>query len=117
MRAATNIRPVAFSADGQYLASGGTDRTVRIWDLETNGEVHSLTGHTADVTAVAFLPGDDLVISGGYDGAVRLWDVRTGACRQQARIPGPYAGMNITGVTGISAARRDALKALGAVEM
>jgi len=121
MTAVTNIRPIVFSADGQYLVSGGIDRMVRIWNLENDVQLHSLAGHTADVTAVAFLPAagsqeDTMLISGSYDGTVRLWDIRTGDCRRMVRIPGPYEGMNITGVTGISAAQRASLKALGAVE-
>ena len=111
-----NLRPVAFSPDGKYLVSGGIDRMVRIWDLEKDVELHSLVGHTADVTSTIFLPDGDRIISSGYDGTLRLWDVQTGACLQIARTSRPYEGMNITGVTGISEAQREALKALGAVE-
>ena len=111
-----NIRAVAFSPIGQYLVSGGSDRMVRIWDLEDDIERHCLAGHTSVVTSTAFLPDGDTVISASYDGTVRLWDVQTGTCLQTASIPGPYEGLNITGVKGISEAQRVALKALGAVE-
>ena len=47
---------------------------------------------------------------------VKFWDVASGVCLQILRAPGPYAGMNITGVTGISEAQKVALRALGAVE-
>jgi len=36
---------MAFSADGQFLASGSVDNTVKIWDVETCQEVHTLRGH------------------------------------------------------------------------
>jgi WD40 repeat protein len=54
--------------------------------------------------------------SGGADETIRLWNVQTGACLQTFRAADPYRGMNITGVTGITAAQRSTLKALGAVE-
>ncbi|MBX3050310.1 MAG: hypothetical protein KF753_02480 [Caldilineaceae bacterium] len=119
MAMVTNIRPIAFSSDGKRLVSGGIDRIVRVWDLENDREVHALEGHTADVTATLFMPGGTTVISCGYDGTIRLWDVRhadSGRCLRELHIPGPYEGMDITGVTGISEAQRTALLALGAVE-
>jgi hypothetical protein len=45
-----------------------------------------------------------------------LWDVASGRCWKILRLPGPYAGMNIPWVTGISEAGKAALKSLGAVE-
>ncbi len=44
-------------------------------------------------------------------------EVGTGVCRATLRAEGPYAGMNIAGVTGITEAQKAALKALGAVEV
>ena len=47
------------------------------------------------------------------------WDVTpagAGACRQTIAMEDPYTGMNITGATGITAAQKLALKALGALE-
>ena len=47
---------VAFAPDGLTLASGGVDRLVRLWDIETGRLLHSLRGHTADIRSVLFTP-------------------------------------------------------------
>ena len=73
-------------------------------------------GHTHTIEALTFSADGLLLASASQDETIRLWDVTTGACRQILRAPGPYAGMNITSVTGISEAQKAALKALGAVE-
>ena len=59
---------------------------------------------------------EDLVASSSADGTLRLWDLKTGKCVATMEPAGPYAGMNIAGVTGITPAQRATLMALGAVE-
>ncbi|HUK88483.1 MAG TPA: hypothetical protein VLT85_12525, partial [Terriglobales bacterium] len=44
----------ALSPDGRWVASGGSDATVRLWELATGRELRVLTGHTDQVAAVAF---------------------------------------------------------------
>lgn len=110
------IYSLAFSPDSALLASSSGDRTVRLWDTADGRLRAVLSGHSETVYKVAFAPGGDFVVSCSFDGSIRFWDVQTGACVNVLRVEGPYAGMNIAGVTGISDAQKAALKALGAVE-
>lgn len=72
---------VSFSADGQHLASGSGDATVRIWDTQTETPKLTLSGHRSWVMAVAWSPDGQLLASGGMDNEVRIWDPHTGKMR------------------------------------
>lgn len=74
----TEVTALAISADGKHLLSGGRDRLARLWDLQTNKQIHALRGHTDAVRAVAFAPNGKLAVSGGDDRALRIWDLSTG---------------------------------------
>lgn len=72
--------PVAFSPDGQYLASGGgvIDNTVRIWRLSDGAMVQSFP-HTDRLYAIAYTPGGQFIASSGRDNRIRLWRVSDGS--------------------------------------
>src|SRR5581483_997993 len=91
------VLEIAFSPDGRFLASGGVEGTVKLWDLATGEERATLTRHTGPVEAVAFAPDGNTLVSGGghKDGTVRLWDIRSGAQRTLFNIV-PPVGTTIT---------------------
>jgi len=76
------VKAVAFSPNGQLIASGSKDKTVRLWDAATGAERRTLKGHSGSVSAVAFSPNGQLIASGSGDGTARLWDAATGAERR-----------------------------------
>ncbi len=72
------VQTVSFSPDGKYLASGGSDKTVKLWDPATGKIVRSLRGHSKGVTSVFFSPDGKYVMSGSPDRTVQVWNVETG---------------------------------------
>jgi len=116
----SNIRRLAFcpATNGApfLLASVSEDQTVRLWDVQREQCRHVLRGHSQYVLSVAFSPDGTVLASSSFDQTIRLWDVESGQCLRILRPPGPYAGLQIRGVTAISAARWAALMTLGAVE-
>ncbi|PTA43211.1 trypsin-like peptidase domain-containing protein [Micromonospora sp. RP3T] len=69
-----SVTAAAFSPNGRLFATGGQDRSVIFWDVDTAEPVSDpLTPHLSGVTAVAFSPDGELLASASDDGTVRLW--------------------------------------------
>ena len=107
---------VAWSPDGSTIASGGGDKNVQIWDVSTGKCLQVLQGHSNRISSLAWSPRGNILASGSSDRTIKLWDVKTGKCLKTLIADRPYEGMNITGVTGLTAAQKLTLKALGAVD-
>ena len=69
------VYTVAFSPDGKFLASGGDDNAVILWDVADENEYEAFIQHNKAVTSVAFSPDGKLLASASLDGYVRLWYV------------------------------------------
>jgi WD40 repeat protein len=67
-------------------------------------------------SAIALTSNGQILASGSSDETIKIWDVGAGECLRMLRAERPYAGMNITGATGLTTAQKQALKALGAIE-
>ena len=69
---------MAFSPDGEILATVSQDSTVRLWDATTGNPIRTLTGHTGGVNSVAFAPDAQTLITGSSDGTVLFWELTPG---------------------------------------
>ena len=69
------VLAVAFSLDGQLLATGDHGGTVRIWDVQNRQVIARLAGDTTSVRSVAFSPDGRTFASAGYQGLIKLWTV------------------------------------------
>ena len=77
---------MAWSPDGERLASGSWDNTVRVWSAADGRELAKLNGHSNTVTSVAWSPDGERLASGSWDNTVRVWSAADG--RELAKLNG-----------------------------
>ena len=76
------IYEIAWSQNGQILASCSEDKTIRLWS-GLNGEfLNILEGHTEWVRSITFSPNNLTLASASDDGDIRLWNIATGKCNR-----------------------------------
>jgi len=91
----SKVHSISFNLDGTLLASGGGDRTIRIWQTSSGQTLHLLQGHQAEVEAVQFSPDGTLLASGSNDRTLRLWETASG---QELHALGSYADGSMSAI-------------------
>jgi len=74
------VYSLVFSPDGASVVSGSSDKTIKLWDMQTSGVVKTFQGHTGSVYSVSISPDCTTIASGSGDRTICLWDVQTGEC-------------------------------------
>jgi WD40 repeat protein len=70
------VRCLAFSQDNRYLASGGFDKKICVWDATTGSKMLDLSGHADSVSSVTFSPNKKRLFSSDSAGSINVWDVQ-----------------------------------------
>lgn len=83
------VHAVALSPDGTLAASGGEDRTVRLWSVPGGATIAALTEQTGRVTVVEFRPDGRQLASAAEDGTVCFRDIGAGGRPGPARVLRP----------------------------
>lgn len=74
----STISGVAWSSDGERLATGSKDKTAKVWDGETGMELLTLHGHTDAINSIAWSPDGKQLATAGWDDSVMVWDSENG---------------------------------------
>ncbi|MEG4997480.1 serine/threonine-protein kinase [Microcoleus sp. B4-D4] len=72
------ISSVAFSPNGEVIASGSDDKTIKLWQVQDRQEIVTLAGHTNSVHTVVFSPDGKILASSSHDKTIKFWRMKDG---------------------------------------
>ncbi|KAI7862456.1 WD40-repeat-containing domain protein [Spinellus fusiger] len=77
---AGDVYSVCYHPSENHVVTGGYDKSVRLYDINTGTVVKTFMGHQLAVTKTIFNPLGNLVISGSKDNTIKFWDIVSGLC-------------------------------------
>jgi len=74
-------KPIAISSDNQFIISGSSTETIKIWDVQTGECLKTLEGNNdVYIFSVTISSDNKFIVSGSGDKTIKIWDVQTGEC-------------------------------------
>jgi WD40 repeat protein len=109
------VLSVAMTHNGTLMVSGGSDRTLRIWDLPSGALLHTIPAHKEAIYAIAMGPDNNqLFASGSRDETIKVWSHPDTGQPRTLREPRLYEGLDLSHASGLTLAQRTKLEMLGA---
>ena len=71
------INAVDYNKKGNYMASGGVDRSIILWNPEKGQILSRLEGHTYPITSLEFTNDGEKLVSCSSEGMIKVWDLKT----------------------------------------
>jgi WD40 repeat protein len=69
------ICSMTFSPDGETLAVGGEDGTIKLWNVAKDRQLATLKGHNGEVRSLRYTANGQMLVSGSADKTIKLWDM------------------------------------------
>ena len=94
----TPITSVTTGPDARWLAAGGWNGSIRLWDLQSSDAIHAvrvLSGHSTGINALSISPNGRWLVSAAWDGTLGLWEFQGDAVLQSSqKLAGHQGGIN-----------------------
>ncbi len=69
----SRVMSLAFSPDGKLLATGGFNRTIKLWEITTGREIATIQAHAAQINTMAIAYNSQTFVSSSSDRSIKLW--------------------------------------------
>ena len=67
------LNALAITKEGNHFATGGEDKTIKIWDYDEGISYYQGVGHSGSITKIAISPDQSFIVSVGTEGAIFCW--------------------------------------------
>eukprot|EP01006_Ploeotia_vitrea_P044753 TRINITY_DN66864_c5_g2_i1.p2 TRINITY_DN66864_c5_g2~~TRINITY_DN66864_c5_g2_i1.p2 ORF type:complete len:245 (-),score=123.77 TRINITY_DN66864_c5_g2_i1:61-705(-) len=91
-----DVYTVACHPGSMHVASGGFDKKIHLFDIETQRRLRTVGSHSGAVCDLAFAPHGSVMVSGGKDSRVRFFDVLSGSCIKTLPVHGEVTSVNVS---------------------